>query len=84
MARIAGHLSILQLAVVVLKELLSSCSVGPEEVEEVILGQVSQSPVAAVAASPPQVLGGGHGQNPARQAALGAGLPNTRYRLYRS
>ena len=25
-----------------------------------------------------QVLGGGQGQNPARQAALGAGLPHTR------
>jgi len=51
-----------ELASGVIKELLSSTGVAPEEVNEVILGQV---------------LGGGQGQNPARQAALGAGLPHT-------
>jgi len=43
-----------------LKEALERAGVGPAEVEEVILGNV---------------LGAGMGQNPARQASLGAGLP---------
>jgi len=58
-----GRLSSLpapQLAAPVLKELMSSCQVLPESVDQVILGQV---------------LAGGQGQNPARQAAVSAGLP---------
>jgi len=42
-----------------IKDLVSSTGVEAGDVEEVVLGQV---------------LGGGQGQNPARQAALGAGL----------
>lgn len=42
-----------------IKELVTSTGVPASEVEEVVLGQV---------------LGGGQGQNPARQAALGGGL----------
>ena len=41
-------------------EALKRASVGAEEVDEVILGQI---------------LSAGQGQNPARQAAIGAGLP---------
>ena len=43
-----------------LKEALERTGVDPEEVDEVILGNV---------------LGAGIGQNPARQASLGAGFP---------
>ena len=43
-----------------IKEALERAGVGPEEVDEVILGNV---------------LSAGMGQNPARQASLGAGLP---------
>lgn len=60
-----GALATLQaheLASVVFKDLLGSSGVAAEEVEDVIMGQV---------------LVGGQGQNPARQAALGAGLPHT-------
>lgn len=46
----------------VIKEALSRATVAPEDVSEVIFGQV---------------LTGGQGQNPARQAAVGAGLPYT-------
>lgn len=49
------------LGAVVIKEVLSRAKVAPEDVSEVIMGQV---------------LTGGTGQNPARQAALKAGLPN--------
>jgi acetyl-CoA C-acetyltransferase len=45
----------------VIAELLSRTKVAPEEVDEVILGQI---------------LTAGQGQNPARQASIGAGLPN--------
>jgi len=45
----------------VIAELLSRAKVAPEEVDEVILGQI---------------LTAGQGQNPARQASIGAGLPN--------
>jgi len=51
-----------ELASVVFKDILATSGVAAGEVEDVIMGQV---------------LGGGQGQNPARQAALGAGLPNT-------
>lgn len=50
-----------ELGSVVLAECLRSTGVAPGEVEEVVMGQV---------------LGGGQGQNPARQAAMGAGLPH--------
>ena len=51
-----------QLGALVIKHLLASSKLEPGLVDEVILGQV---------------LTAGAGQNPARQAAIGAGLPNT-------
>ncbi|XP_076642034.1 acetyl-CoA acetyltransferase 2 [Halictus rubicundus] len=48
------------LGAVVIKECLAKANVNPEEVTEVILGQV---------------LTAGQGQNPARQAAIKAGIP---------
>ncbi len=51
-----------QLGSAVLKQLLSSIKLDASLVDEVIMGQV---------------LTAGAGQNPARQAALGAGLPNS-------
>lgn len=45
---------------VVIKDVLKRASVKPEEVSEVILGHV---------------LTAGHGQNPPRQASVGAGIP---------
>jgi len=59
-----GSLASLQahdLATTVIKDILAVTAVAPGDVSEVILGQV---------------LGGGQGQNPARQAAIAAGLPN--------
>ena len=59
-----GSLASLQahdLATTVIKDILAVTGVAPGDVSEVILGQV---------------LGGGQGQNPARQAAIAAGLPN--------
>lgn len=50
-----------QLGAAVIRQLLASSGVTPEQVDEVILGQV---------------LTAGAGQNPARQAALLAGLPH--------
>ncbi len=50
------------LGALVIKEVLERAGVAPEEVDEVILGNVLQA---------------GLGQNPARQAALKAGLPIT-------
>ncbi len=50
------------LGTLVIKEVLERAGVAPEEVDEVILGNVLQA---------------GLGQNPARQAALKAGLPVT-------
>ncbi len=50
-----------ELGAAVIREALSRAKTAPEEVSEVILGQV---------------LTAGQGQNPARQAALAAGLPN--------
>ncbi|XP_060548287.1 acetyl-CoA acetyltransferase, cytosolic isoform X1 [Pantherophis guttatus] len=49
-----------ELASVVIKELLERTKIDPKEVSEVILGQV---------------LTAGAGQNPARQASVGAGIP---------
>ncbi|MDZ7751751.1 MAG: acetyl-CoA C-acetyltransferase [Gammaproteobacteria bacterium] len=49
-----------ELGTIVIGEVLRRAGVAPTEVSEVVLGQV---------------LTGGQGQNPARQAALGAGLP---------
>ncbi|MEW8289472.1 MAG: acetyl-CoA C-acetyltransferase [Candidatus Thiodiazotropha endolucinida] len=56
LAGIPGH----QLGASIIKGLLERTGVGPEQVDEVILGQV---------------LTAGTGQNPARQAAIVAGLP---------
>ncbi|XP_006625880.1 acetyl-CoA acetyltransferase, cytosolic [Lepisosteus oculatus] len=49
-----------ELGSVVIREVLRRASVKPEEVSEVIMGHV---------------LTAGHGQNPARQASVGAGIP---------
>ncbi len=51
-----------QLGATVIKSLLEQSGVKPEQVDEVILGQV---------------LTAGTGQNPARQAAIAAGLPHS-------
>ena len=51
-----------ELGSIAITEALSRCGVGPAEVDEVILGQV---------------LTAGAGQNPARQAAMKAGIPDT-------
>tara|TARA_Y100000748_G_C15450340_1_gene470697 strand:+ start:113 stop:1225 length:1113 start_codon:yes stop_codon:yes gene_type:complete len=45
---------------IVIKEILSETKISPNFVDEVVMGQV---------------LTGGTGQNPARQAAIGAGIP---------
>ncbi|MCC5884075.1 MAG: acetyl-CoA C-acetyltransferase [Halomonas sp.] len=50
------------LGALVIKDLLASTGVAPDQVDEVLLGQV---------------LTAGVGQNPARQAAIKAGLPHT-------
>jgi acetyl-CoA C-acetyltransferase len=55
-ANIPAH----ELGAAAVKEALLRAKVAPEEVDEVILGQI---------------LTAGEGQNPARQAAIGAGLP---------
>jgi acetyl-CoA C-acetyltransferase len=57
-----ASLSAVDLGVVTVKELLKRCDIAPDSgtVDEVIFGQVLQA---------------GAGQNPARQVALGAGLP---------
>ncbi|GCC37585.1 hypothetical protein chiPu_0016089 [Chiloscyllium punctatum] len=49
-----------QLASVVIKEVLKRANIKPEDVSEVILGQVLTS---------------GQGQNPARQASVNSGIP---------
>jgi acetyl-CoA C-acetyltransferase len=67
-----------ELAAVVMRDMLATTGVGAEEVQEVVLGQVHSLPPSGL--TPLQVLGGGQGQNPARQAALAAGLPHTRCR----
>ncbi len=63
--RFQGALSSLrapELGAVAVKESVRRAGIEPDAVEEVILGQVLQA---------------GVGQNPARQAALGAGIPET-------
>jgi acetyl-CoA C-acetyltransferase len=50
-----------ELGAAVIREVLARAGVRPEQVSEVIMGQV---------------LAAGVGQNPARQAAIGAGLPD--------
>lgn len=55
-----------QLGSLAIREAVSRASVSPEDVEEVIMGTV---------------LAAGQGQNPARQAALGAELPPTVHAL---
>ncbi|MED5609148.1 MULTISPECIES: acetyl-CoA C-acetyltransferase [Pseudomonas] len=57
LANIPAH----ELGAIVIRELLQRSGVKPEQVDEVILGQV---------------LTAGAGQNPARQAAIAAGLPH--------
>src|SRR5687768_13791664 len=57
-----SELSAPQLGAAALAEVLKRGGVRPDQVDEVILGNVIQA---------------GVGQNPARQAALKAGLPNT-------
>jgi acetyl-CoA C-acetyltransferase len=49
-----------QLGTIVIKNLLKECNTTPNEIDEVIMGQV---------------LTTGNGQNPARQAAINAGIP---------
>jgi len=56
-----ARVSATQLGQLVIREVLSRAGVRPEQVDEVIMGQVLQ---------------GGCGQNPARQAAVGAGIPH--------
>ena len=56
-ANVTAH----ELGAVAIKAALERAGVAPEEVNEVILGQI---------------LAAGQGQNPARQAAMGAGIPN--------
>ncbi len=51
-----------QLGAAVIKAVLERAKISPMDVDEVILGQV---------------LAAGQGQNPARQASIGAGLPKT-------
>ncbi len=57
-----ASVSAVQLGVTVVKSLLEQSGVSADQVDEVILGQV---------------LTAGAGQNPARQTALAAGLPDT-------
>src|SRR5437016_3066860 len=57
-----AELSAPQLGAVAIGEALKRARVAPDQVNEVIMGHVLQA---------------GVGQNPARQAALKAGLPNT-------
>ncbi len=57
-----SSLTAAQLGTTVIKSLLESSSIAPEQIDEVILGQV---------------LTAGCGQNPARQSAINAGLPDT-------
>lgn len=62
-ARLGGSLAPLSAAEIgaqVIRDLLGSIDVDPGALDEVIIGQVLQ---------------GGAGQNPARQAAIGAGIP---------
>lgn len=58
LSKIPAH----ELGAIVIRGVLSRSGVKPEQIDEVILGQV---------------LTAGAGQNPARQAAIAAGLPHT-------
>jgi len=63
-AKFAGSLAgipAVELGAIVIREALRRAQVDPASVDEVIMGQV---------------LAAGCGQNPARQAAIGAGLPD--------
>lgn len=74
-----------ELGTVVIKEVLKRSNTNAEDVNEVILGQVSHSDLCVartyydVTEKPNsidlQALTAAAGQNPARQAALNAGLP---------
>jgi acetyl-CoA C-acetyltransferase len=57
-----ASVSAAQLGSLVISDVIRRTGVRPESVEEVIMGQVLQA---------------GCGQNPARQAAIGAGIPNS-------
>jgi acetyl-CoA C-acetyltransferase len=57
-----ASISAIKLGAAVISALIERTGIKPEAVDEVILGQV---------------LAAGSGQNPARQSALAAGLPNT-------
>jgi acetyl-CoA C-acetyltransferase len=57
-----SHIPAHELGAHVIRALLDQSGLQPEQIDEVILGQV---------------LAAGSGQNPARQSALGAGLPNS-------
>ena len=57
-----SSLSAAQLGSAVIRHMLTAIDIDPLRVDEVIMGQV---------------LSAGAGQNPARQAAIGAGLPHT-------
>lgn len=56
-----ASISATRLGQLVISNVLRRAGVGPEQVDEVIMGQI---------------LSGGCGQNPARQAAIGAGIPD--------
>ncbi len=56
-----SSLSASQLGAIVIKDILSSTNTNPSDIDEVILGQI---------------LTAGAGQNPARQAAINAGIPH--------
>lgn len=60
-AGVLGQIPASDLGALVIKEALQRAGIAPEQVDEVILGNVLQ---------------GGQGQNPARQAAIKAGLRN--------
>ncbi|MCB1543095.1 MAG: acetyl-CoA C-acetyltransferase, partial [Rhodoblastus sp.] len=55
-----GSMQAQELGAIAIKAALERAKVSPEDVDEVILGQI---------------LAGGGGQNPARQAAMAAGIP---------
>ena len=55
-----GSMQAQELGAIAIKAALERAKVSPEDVDEVILGQI---------------LAGGGGQNPARQAAINSGIP---------
>ncbi|KAG8123674.1 putative Acetyl-CoA acetyltransferase 2 protein, partial [Naja naja] len=63
-----------ELASVVIKELLERTKIDPKEVSEVILGQVLDADMNLIKHFGSCVFVGA-GQNPARQASVGAGIP---------